>query len=312
LLGKLGLAHAEAPTTTALPPIDRLVEQAVAQLGAGNPQDALLVLQRAAFLNPTSARVRVHLAAVHQALDEWIAAEEQLLFALDQSDDAYVAQHREALDEALQSIQSHLSRLTVTGEPAGAEVFLDGHRLGTLPLATPIRVVSGAHVLRISANGYRAYSGSIETVPDVPSSQVVHLEAEDRRAFRALPHVSTPVAAPDESASSDHWLTWSLAGVGGAALVATAAAFTVREVHAGHWNSQSCLEPGRTRAEVCRGERAQVETWQALTLGTGIAAAALLGGALLSWSLETSTPDEAVSLSECSMTWGQLGCRGRF
>jgi PEGA domain-containing protein len=314
LLCHVTLAHAQEPAPPSAS--DQLIEQAVALLDSGEDAAALLVLQQAALSSPGSARVRVHLAAAHQALGEWVAAEEHLLFALAQSDDAYVVQYRDALDEALRSIQSHLAELAVTGEPAGADVYLDGHRLGALPLEAPIRIVSGAHVLRVSRSGYRSYSGSIESPPGVSINQVVHLAADPRTETRAVIPVAPAPQSPDapEQATTSHWLTWTLGGLGGAAALTSAVAFTMREVHAGRWNSSRCLEPGQTRAEVCPDELAQAEDWERLMVASGVAAGALLGGALLTWSLTGTAPedDEAASLTGCGLAWGRVSCSGRF
>jgi hypothetical protein len=315
LLAQLTLAHAQ-PTSEAMPSgnaSEQLVEQAVALLDAGNDQDALLVLQQAAIADPTSARVRVHLAAVHQAMNEWLPAEEHLLFALGQQDDAYVTEHRDALSDALQSIQAHLSSLIVTGEPAGAEVFLDGQPLGTLPLELPTRVVSGTHVLRVSMRAHRSYASSLETPPGVLVDQVVHLEDERAPVVRAPAKAYAPPATSSaEQADSSHWLAWTFAGVGGAAALTSAVAFTLREVHAGRWNSRACLEPGRSRAEVCPGERDRVQLWDRTLVVSGVAAAALLGGALIGWSLEHGPAQETAALTDCGLGLGGLSCRGQF
>jgi hypothetical protein len=324
LLTSATLAHAEPPASersetelgleppaaaTALDPL----EQADALLEAGDDHEALQVLLRAAAATPSSARVRVHLAAVHQALGEWLAAEDQLVFALQQSHDPYVEEHREALGEALESIQSHLARLLVTGEPAGAEVYLDGRRLGTLPLEAPARVVAGAHVLRASQSGYRTWSASIDADPDTSVNQVIRLAADEAprgHAFAPTLRASAPTDVSPQATSN--WSTLTLGGLGTAAAVTSAVAFTLREVHAGHWNSNACIAAGQRRGDVCPSERAAIEDWDRVMLVSGVAAGALLAGALLSWSLEASPPDEVVSLSDCSVSLGQLSCRGRF
>jgi hypothetical protein len=299
--------EAPAPST-----IDPLIERAAALLEAGNQQDALLVLQRAALLDPTSARVRVHLAAVHQAMGEWISAEQHLTFALARRDDPYVVQHEEALNEALSSIEGQLSQLLVSGQPEGADVFLDGRVLGTLPLEAPARILSGPHVLRVSLRGHREYSASIDALPGVSVNQVVYLEPEPRRVSpRRTPPPSDELVIDEEPHPSSQWLTWTLGSLSGAAAVTSAAAFLVREQHAGRWNSVSCLEPGRTRAEVCAGERAQAEDWERVMIGSGIAAGALLAGALISWSVEPGQTEQA-AISECGLSVSQLYCRGRF
>jgi tetratricopeptide (TPR) repeat protein len=322
LLGRLGLAHAQEPveetlveeTPSASDAIEPLLEQAAALLDAGNQQDALLVLQRAALLDPTSARVRVHLAAVNQAMGEWLTAEQHLSFALAQRDDPWVAAHEEALNEALSSIEAQLSQLLVSGQPEGADVFLDGRRLGTLPLDAPVRIVGGSHVLRVSRTGYRGYTASIDAAPGVSVNQVVYLEPEPRRiALRREPPPSEAFLHDAEPDQPSQWLTWTLGSLSGAAAVTAAAGFLLREQHASRWNSVSCLEPGRTRAEVCASEREQAEDWQRVMIGSSIAAGALLTGALISWSVGSSGSEQSGSIADCGLDSSRLlYCRGRF
>jgi hypothetical protein len=321
LLAHVSGAHAEPTTGEAsseeAPPtpstIDPLIEQAAALLEADNQHDALLVLQRAALLDPTSARVRVHLAAVHQAMGEWITAEQHLSFALAQRDDPYVVEHEQALNEALAAIRSQLSQLLVSGQPEGADVFLDGQRLGTLPLEAPVRILGGRHVLRVSLRGHRAHTVSLDALPGVSVNQVVYLEPEPRPVS---PHRGPPPGddfmSDEEPGPSSQWLTWTLGGLSGAAAVTSAAAFLVREQHAARWNSVSCLEPGRTRAEVCAGERSKAEDWERVMVGSGIAAGALFAGALISWSLEPGHAEQSASISDCGLGSNLLYCRGRF
>lgn len=315
LLGSITVAHAQDPIEEAPPAsaIEPLIEQAAALLEAGNQHDALLVLQQAALQSPTSVRVRVHLAAVHQAMGEWIAAEQHLSFALAQRDDPYIVEHEEALNEALSSIESRLSQLLVSGQPEGADVYLDGHLLGTLPLEAPARILSGPHVLRVSRRGYRGYTASVDALPGVSVNQVVYLDPEPVRVSPRPTPPSDAFTRDEEPDPQSQWLTWTLGGLSGAAAVTSAAAFLLREQHANRWNSVSCLEPGRTRAEVCAGERSQAEDWERVMIGSGIAAGALLGGALLSWGIGSGRPEQAASLAECGLSSGQLlYCRGRF
>lgn len=303
-------ASEEAPLPSST---DELIEQAAVLLEAGNQHDALLVLQRAALLDPTSARVRVHLAAVNQAMGEWITAEQHLSSALAQREDPYIVEHEEALNEALSSIEGQLSLLLVSGQPAGADVFLDGRPLGTLPLEVPARILSGPHVLRVSLRGHRAYTAAIDALPGVSVNQVVYLEPEPRRVSpRRTPPPSDEILRDEDPNPSNQWLTWTLGSLSGAAAVTSAAAFLVREQHAGRWNSVSCLEPGRTRAEVCAGERARAEDWERVMLGSGIAAGALFAGALISWSLESGHTEQAATVSDCGLSSNVLYCRGRF
>lgn len=52
--------------------------------------------------------------------------------------------------------------LNITSTPNGAQVFLDGTYLGTTPLVSA--TTTGQHLLRIAADGYLTYEGSVNVV----------------------------------------------------------------------------------------------------------------------------------------------------
>jgi hypothetical protein len=51
--------------------------------------------------------------------------------------------------------------LSIESKPSGAVVFLDGRQVGTTPLTFPL-VKVGAHAVRITLEGYRPWSGSVD------------------------------------------------------------------------------------------------------------------------------------------------------
>jgi serine/threonine protein kinase len=51
--------------------------------------------------------------------------------------------------------------LVVESKPAGASVFLDGRAVGTTPLTFPL-VTVGTHSIRLTLDGYRPWTGSVE------------------------------------------------------------------------------------------------------------------------------------------------------
>ncbi len=63
------------------------------------------------------------------------------------------------------------ARLAVATRPAGAEVMLDGRRIGRTPLA-PVPVTPGRHRLRLTAEGYAAWEQTVET----PAGETLRLD----------------------------------------------------------------------------------------------------------------------------------------
>src|SRR5262249_52930724 len=70
--------------------------------------------------------------------------------------------------------------VTITSTPPGAEVFLDGERLGITPIATPLIViagVAGTRQFRFRLPGYRENTLS----PEIPGGSPFTLHAELER-----------------------------------------------------------------------------------------------------------------------------------
>jgi len=94
-------------------------------------------------VEPDSTRVRVHLAAVYQALGNWEAADRYLTLALQDPSDPYVQKHQAILANARRTVDGHIGALELTGGPRGTEILLNGRLVGRLPLQQTIRVQAG-------------------------------------------------------------------------------------------------------------------------------------------------------------------------
>src|SRR5687767_907394 len=60
------------------PEADRYVTEGIAMRAEGKDAEALKLFEKAAELDPGSVRVRIHLATVHQALGNWLLADDYL------------------------------------------------------------------------------------------------------------------------------------------------------------------------------------------------------------------------------------------
>jgi hypothetical protein len=81
-----------------------------------------------------SPRAAGQLGLAEQALGRWDDAERHVGEALRSRGDRWVAKNRATLDEALGTIQTHLGRVEIIGDPEGAEVSVNGRSVGRLPL----------------------------------------------------------------------------------------------------------------------------------------------------------------------------------
>jgi hypothetical protein len=118
-----------------------LVDTARALRAAGKDGQAIATLKEAAVLEPESVRAQVHLSNGYQAVGPRLLAEHDLSFALGHPECPAMQRHQRVLYEVRNVIRTKLGTLEGNGEPVGAEVWLNGQRMGTLPLKEPLRAV---------------------------------------------------------------------------------------------------------------------------------------------------------------------------
>jgi PEGA domain len=313
-------AAQSAAASTESPEVEKLVASSITLRDGGKDLQAREVLEKAAQLAPSSVRVQVHLSNVYQALGEWLLADRYLRLALAREKDPYVLRHRNALDDARSVIADNLGTLAVEGEPAGAEVRLNGRLVGTLPLAAPVPVTVGSYTLEVRLSGHYTASRPIVIGGRDFVRESVRLERRPANESRDAAPALAGVAGAGGDATLDRppnrpWLTWTLAGLGTAAGVTALGAVVYREVHAKRWNDNSrCLSTEQTRAELCGAERDKVEASDALALTTGIAAGLFGIGALVNafaFSEEEPAAPRA-GLEGCTFGLGGASCFGSF
>lgn len=140
----------------------------------------------------------------------------------------------------------------------------------------------------------------------------------------AGPDTLHSVPAADEVSDSETGgsvlgpLGWTSLGLGVAGLGVSAAALALRNTEAEAFNGPGCLEPGRTRSEVCGGRYDAAVTWESVAIGTLIGGGVLVttGAVLLGVDTASSGSEEAGSARvACApavgTSWG-LTCRGVF
>lgn len=299
---------------------DDLVAQGIALRRSGQDAQALAVFQRAEALEPGSARIQVHLAATHQALGEWEAADRYLTRALAQMNDPYVQRHQSMLASARRRIDAHIGSIEVSGGPPGTQVWLNGRLVGKLPLSETVRIEGGIYTLEARLPRHYPVTRSVAIAGGSLVRESLRLQPVSSAAGAPSPALSAdeqPLEATADTPSSGApaWLTWTLAGLTVGAAAGTAYAWTVREGHADNWNNDNdCLRQGRTREDVCANELdagKSAETW--MWVG-GAATGAFAAATLVSLWLQRD--DEVIDAStagvDCGLGWNQVMCAGRF
>ena len=323
LLGiSVSAAAAAQETPAENPDADRFVARGIALRAEGKDNEALQAFQQAEALDPASVRVQIHLATVYQALGNWLLADEYLSKALSRQNHPYINRHRQVLEDAKRVIDSNIGRLEVDGDPPGAEIYLSGRALGTLPLAAPARSTVGSYVLEVRSPGHYPLRRPISIVGGGLVRESVHLQPmppdEPSRPVTAAGTAAARFGGVEEAPPSRVWLTWTFAGAAIVAGTTAAGAVIFREVHAERWNDDTrCLEAARTRAEVCGDERDKVETAETVAwVSGGLAGLFLVGAAVNAFAFQPDTgsdlPSAGLELQGCGVGLAGASCFGRF
>ncbi len=191
----------------------------------GQDQAALEVFQ-SAWRRSRAPRALAQVALAEQALGHWVDAEEHLVEALEGSGDAWVRSHLAVLQSALAEIRQHVGRLDVSGEPAGAEVVVDGRVLATLPLARPLRVLTGSVTFTVRRDGYVPLTRTVQVGASYPLREPVTLARVPPAVVAveqppALVVVLRPVEQPVRRTHTSRvrYAGYALLGTGAATLV---------------------------------------------------------------------------------------------
>jgi hypothetical protein len=210
------------------PSADALIEQGLGLRREAKPEQALEMFRKAHALAP-SPRTFGQMGLVETSLKRWVDGEKHLSVSLANPDDRWVAKNRAFLDEALGLCRSHVGDLVVTG-PAGAEVFVAGQSVGTLPAVPALRLAEGTISVSASAPGFKPFEQTVTIRPEARSPLAIALVAEAAtRVVAPAPPVApaskpappTATVPPRSESSPSSWHTWagvSFAVAGAAAL----------------------------------------------------------------------------------------------
>jgi PEGA domain len=232
-LAVLAALHAP-PVRAQASAADALIQEGLKLRREGKPEEALERFRHAHELAP-SPRTYGQIGLVEATLKRWTDAETHLSVALANPDDAWVRKNRAFLDQALALCRQHVGDLIVTG-PAGAEVFVAGQSVGTLPAVPALRVVEGNVEVTASARGSEPFKESVTVRPGKRTSLNIKMTPEAVPVAKAPDvepppppppplHIETPPPPPPPPPPAEpqsHWHTWTgltlgAVGVGAAA-----------------------------------------------------------------------------------------------
>jgi len=95
------------------------------------------------------------------------------------------------LGESLAKVRSMVGELTITGEPDGADVTVNGQSVGKLPLAGPLHLGKGEIEVELRAPGYEHASKTVSLAGGTPESVSIVLARTSPPPDRPVATVAT-------------------------------------------------------------------------------------------------------------------------
>ncbi len=304
-----------------------LIHEGVALRRSGKDEAALNAFLDAEKRAPNSVRVLLHVTAASQATGKWLLAYQYLQKASSHSDDPYYQRYRASIRAMEDAVAQHVGQFRVQGSPAGAELYLNGESLGSLPMANARFLEAGSYVLEVKKPGFFPLRRPV-TIPGGAglSQETVQLNPSDlagsddgrRSSDKAALHGDSSSDAP-HSALRGRWLTWTLAGTSAALFATSGVAFAIRQSEVKHWNdNERCLStshPLDTREQLCGDVRSNAQTAESVAIVTGLLGVGFGAGAVAHWLATSEHPrasSQSGGLHSCSAGLASIVCSGTF
>ena len=280
----LALAFAQSiaradPTPNEIQAARELFSKAEKDEDAGQWSDALEKLRRALSVKATPG-LHFHIALCEEKLGQLVAALADYTAADQSAREQNNKDVADAVAEPLRTLRIRVPTLTIDVPPAmNALVELDGKAIaaGLYGIAMPVE--PGLHQVRARANGKHAFTTQV---------QLKEREAQTTTVkWIDLPTVPTEPASDAHEAPPPKD-TASSGGVNGAAIVATISAGVLLGFGIGAYmaadGNQSNLIAQCPALTSCDDLRTQVRAWDAVALGSWIAAAGVAVVAIVLWA----------------------------
>jgi len=188
-----------------------------------NWEVALGEFEQSLALYPTRSAL-FNLGMCEKALHRYVAALRHFQEWQQRFGAAATEDERGTVSSTLDELQQFVGTLAIATTPPGATVRVDGTEVGTTPLAEPLLVDAGHHVVEAALDGYEAARRELEVAPLANMELTLPLEVRPPEIatppIEETPVVGTPV---DSSGVVQAWF-WSTAGLAVAAGIGGAVA----------------------------------------------------------------------------------------
>jgi hypothetical protein len=308
---------------------------------AGTPGPALPYFQKAYQLARTP-RTSGQLGLAELAAGYPVEAAEHLAAALETPNDPSIAKFQQMLADALTRARSQIGELAIQGGPAGAEVVINGRTVGTLPLASPVKLPARSAEVLVRAPGHTERRELVPIAPGQRHALTVNLEMIEKPpeqpavitiltpppAPTSAPAARAPAATaverrPADGGSTDSGLRTAAWAFGGGALAAAGAglALNLASNSNGAAFDASCkrvggeiVSDGPLSEGQCRDHYDDWESyrlWSIVGYATG-AALAVTSAVLFVMSRPTPAAATASARLTCAPTLTGVSCQGLF
>jgi hypothetical protein len=311
----VAIVSKSAPARADAAEVEALIAKGNELRRAGTPGPALPYFQKAYELARTP-RTTGQLGLAELAAGYPVEAEVHLSAALASPNDPSIVKYRQILADALTMARSQIGELTIQGNPPGADVIVNGHSVGTLPLPLPIKVPARNTEIIVRAPGYSDQREIMPIAGGQRHSLSVNLKSTEKPLATAptvvvppAPTATTlpaPTPAPAQTAttvveerppgasSSGSGARTAAWIVGGGAVVALGAGVGLQVAALSNQDS---------------ADWATYKHWSIVGYVSGAALAVTSG--ILFWS-SRSTPADTHAYFQCAPTAAGIACRGLF
>lgn len=145
-------AHAQ-PSDADRAEARRQFELGVAALERQSYPEALVAFQQSQALNPRPS-VLFNIAMCQRELFDYPAAIDTLVRYLEQAGADEPERRRAEARAQITELETRVGVVVLNVRPDGARVLIDGREYGVTPLAVPLRLGPGPHVLELRREGY--------------------------------------------------------------------------------------------------------------------------------------------------------------
>jgi hypothetical protein len=118
-----------------------------------------------------------------------------LAAALQTPDDPSIVKYRQMLTDSLTMARSQIGELAIEGNPAGAEVVVDGRAVGMLPLSASVKLAAREAEVIVRAPGYAARRQLVKITGGQRQALTIDLEKIEKPA-EAPPAVAPAAVSP--------------------------------------------------------------------------------------------------------------------